>query len=162
MAEQISPQEILKIAIKVEENGEKLYQALEAKAKDRKLKDLWKYLAGQEEEHRKVFSRMLDNITDYIVYEFSPGEYQAYLKAIAASYVFTQGLVEKKINQGFRSDIEALDFAISIEKESILVYTALKDYVITAKQEILDRVINEEKSHFTQLSSLKQSLGRRG
>ena len=37
MAERFSPQEILRIAIEVEEGGKKLYETLEEKAKDGKL-----------------------------------------------------------------------------------------------------------------------------
>ncbi|HIE35700.1 MAG TPA: rubrerythrin family protein, partial [Candidatus Omnitrophica bacterium] len=50
----LSPQEILKIAIEVEENGKKLYETLEGKAKDEEVKKVWKFLKEQEEEHRKV------------------------------------------------------------------------------------------------------------
>ena len=55
MADNFSPQEILKIAVKVEENGQKLFAALEEKAKDEKVKSVWKYLKEQEDVHRKLF-----------------------------------------------------------------------------------------------------------
>ena len=158
MADTFSPQEILKIAIKVEENGKKLYGILEEKAKDGKIKSVWRYLKEQEDVHRKVFQEMLDNVGDYIVYEFNPGEYEAYVKAIAASYIFTTRLVERKIKDGFGSDREAIDFGIHIEKESILTYTALREYVQTAKQVVLDKVIKEEKTHLVRLTALKESL----
>lgn len=153
-----SPQEILKIAIRVEENGKKLYQALEAKTESEQLKHVWGYLKEQEEIHRKVFQDVLDNIGDYIVYEFSPGEYEAYLRAIAQSYVFTQQLIEKKIKELFSSDLEAVEFGVYIEKESILVYSALKEYVLTTKQNVLKKVVDEEKKHLVQLVLLKESL----
>ena len=158
MAANFSPQEILKIAIKVEENGKKLFGILEEKAKDEKIKSVWRYLKEQEDVHRKVFQEMLDNVGDYIVYEFSPGEYEAYVKAIAASYIFTTRLVERKIKDGFSSDQEAVDFGIHIEKESILTYTALREYVQTAKQAVLDKVIKEEKNHLVKLTALKEEL----
>jgi rubrerythrin len=158
MADNFSPQEILKIAIKVEENGKKLFGILEEKASAEKIKSVWRYLKEQEEVHRKVFQDMLDNAGDYIVYEFSPGEYEAYIKAIAASYIFTTRLVERKIKDGFASDQEAVDFGIHIEKESILTYTALREYVQTSKQVILDKVIKEEKGHLVKLTALKESL----
>jgi len=43
----------LKAEVNVEENGEKLYSALEAKAKDEKVKAVWKHLKDEESEHRK-------------------------------------------------------------------------------------------------------------
>jgi rubrerythrin len=158
MADNFSPQEILRIAIKVEENGKKLFGILEEKAKDEKVKSVWRYLKEQEDAHIKVFQDMLDNVGDYIVYEFSPGEYEAYVKAVAASYIFTTRLAERKIKDGFSSDAEAIDFGIHIEKESILTYTALREYVQTSKQVVLDKVIKEERNHLVKLTALKESL----
>ncbi len=146
MSNVLSPQEILRIAVKVEERGENLYAVLEEKADSEKLKKLWKYLKEQEELHRQIFQNMLEKIGDYIVYEFSPGEYEAYLRAISSQYIITQALIEKKTRELFASDIEAIDFAIGIEKDSILTYTALRDYVLAEKQPVLDKVIEEEKS----------------
>ncbi|UCC94542.1 MAG: ferritin family protein [Candidatus Omnitrophota bacterium] len=153
-----NPQEILRIAVQVEENGKNLYGILESKAKDTKLKEMWRYLKEQEELHRKVFQQMLDNVGDYIVYEVSPGEYDAYMRVIASSYILTQELIEKRMSQLFASDAEAIDFGIYIEKESILTYSALKEYVLTAKQPVIDKVIDEEKKHLVQLTLLKDQM----
>jgi rubrerythrin len=157
----LSPQEILKIAIKVEENGKKLYGILEEKAKDEEIKKIWRFLKEQEEEHRKVFQKMLENVGEYIVYEFSPGEYEAYLKAIASMYVFAPQLIEEKTKTLFKSDLEAVEFGIYIETDSILVYSAFKEYVMNSKQHILEKVINEERNHLVRLVNLKEAISRR-
>ena len=150
--------EILRIAINVEKAGQELYSALEAKAGNQDLKEAWNYLKEQEGVHQKVFQEMLDNIGDYIVEDFSPGEYDAYLSDIAQSYIFSQKLIEEKTKQEFTSDLEAVEFGISIEKDSILTYTAFKEAVRPEKKEIIDNVINEEKKHFVRLSSLRKTL----
>ena len=155
MKEGFNPQEILKIAINIEENGKALYGALEEKTEDAQLKELWGYLKDQEEEHRKTFTKMLDNLDDYIVHEYSSGDYDAYMKAIASNYVFTQGLVEKKKKELFESDQDAIDFGIYIEKESILTYQALKDYITLDKQEVISKVIDEEKKHLARLIDIR-------
>ncbi|MCK9573395.1 MAG: ferritin family protein [Candidatus Omnitrophica bacterium] len=153
-----SPQEILRIAIKIEENGKKLYEALEKKTDNAAMREVWGYLKDQEEVHRKTFQVILDNVGDYIVYEFSPGEYDAYIKAIAAGYIFIQELIEKKTKEGFKSDLEAIDFGIYIEKESILTYSALRGYILTEKHPVLDKVIDEEKNHLVKLTLLKDKI----
>jgi rubrerythrin len=155
MTNTFNPQEILKIAIKVEEEGKNLYHILEEKAKDDQLKEMWRYLKEQEEVHRQIFQKMLERSGEYIVYEFSPGEHDAYLNAIASSYVFTQELIERKTKELFTSDLDAIEFGIYVEKESILTYSALKEYVLADKQPVLDKVISEEKKHLTQLMSLR-------
>ncbi|MDD5195241.1 MAG: ferritin family protein [Candidatus Omnitrophica bacterium] len=153
-----NPQEILRIATKVEENGKMLYQNLEKKTKDKALQQTWKYLKEQEEIHRQIFQKMLDKAGDYIVDEFNPGEYGAYVTAIASEYIFTQELIAKKINESFASDLEAVEFGIYIEKESILTYSALREYMLTEKQAVLDNVIEEERRHLVKLTSIRQAL----
>jgi len=158
MKEPFSPQEILKIAVNVEKNGRKLYEILEGRAKDEKTKNIWKYLKEQEETHIQTFEGMLDNIGSYIVYEFNPGEYEAYLRAIASEYIFTLELIDKKIKEPALSDTEAVDFAVRIEKDSILTYSALREYILTEKQAVLDKVIEEEKKHLADLILLKTQM----
>ena len=158
MRNTFNPQEIVNIAINIEENGKKLYEILETKAKDQKLKATCKYLKEQEEIHLKFFQEMLGNIGDYVIHEFSPGEYEAYLRAIASEYILTQEIIRVKIKEGFHSDLEAIEFGIFVEKESILTYSALRDYVLAGKKEVLDKVINEERKHMTDLIALKNLL----
>ncbi len=153
-----SPQEILDIALKVEENGERLYAKLEEKAEDEKLKAVWRFLKEQEIGHQSKFKDMLDRAGDYLVSEFGTGDYDAYLRAIASAYIFTPELIKKKTGELFSSSQEAIDFGLQIEKESILVYTALKEYVLSDKQEIMDSIITEEKKHVIILTEFKKTL----
>ncbi|NQT28094.1 MAG: hypothetical protein HQ570_00675 [Candidatus Omnitrophica bacterium] len=162
MRNNFNPQEIVKIAISIEENGKELYEALEDKARDKKLKTTCKYLKEQEEFHRKLFQEMLDNIEEYIVYEFSQGEYEAYLRAIATEYIFTQEIIRGKIKEGFRSDLVAVEFGIFIEKESILTYSALGEYMLAGRQAVLRKIIDEEKKHLIDLIAIKDSLKQEG
>lgn len=160
MRNTFNPQEIVKIAINIEENGKKLYETLENKAKDQRLKAICKYLKEQEEIHYKIFQEMLENIGEYIVHEFSPGEYEAYLRAIATEYIFTQEIVRSRLKKGFESDFEAVEFGIFVEKESILTYSALREYMLTAKVGVLDKVIDQERKHLTDLIAMKDSLSK--
>jgi rubrerythrin len=69
-------------------------------------------------------------------------------------------LIEEKTRVLFNSDLEAVEFGIYIEKDSILVYSAFKEYIITAKQHILEKVINEERNHLVRLVNLKEVISR--
>ena len=158
MKDNWSAQEILDIALRVEENGKLLYAKLEEKAEDERLKAVWKFLKEQEIEHHSKFKDMLVNSGDYLIKEFGTGEYDAYLEAIASEYVFTPEIINEKTEELFLNTQEAADFGLQIEKESILVYTALKEYVVDDKQEILDGIIREEKKHVVVLTELKKSL----
>ncbi len=153
-----SPQEVLKIAVKVELHGQNLYASLESKTEDEKLKCMWNFLKEQEVIHRQIFENMLIDDGSLIVNEFGTGEYDDYMEAIASEYIITPQIIEEKLNTEFTSDLAAVDFALGIEKEAVLVYSALKSYVNQDNQHLLDKIINEEKKHIVQLYGIKQSL----
>ena len=50
--------EILRVAVRIEENGERLYRHAAGLADDRKLKDLFAFLASEEAKHKKTFAEM--------------------------------------------------------------------------------------------------------
>ncbi|MCF7873024.1 MAG: ferritin family protein [Candidatus Omnitrophica bacterium] len=160
MENQFSPQEILKISIKVEEAGAKLYDKLSEQTDNQEVKKVWDYLKEQEIEHKKIFSNILSQAGDYMVYDLNPGEYNNYIRAIASEYIFSPQLIEEKLGQDFKDDLEAVNFGISIEKESILVYSSFKEYMKADKRELIDEVINQEKKHYTDLVNLKKTLKR--
>jgi rubrerythrin len=158
MGNTFNPCEILEIAIDIEEHGRKLYESLQEKAKDEKVKETWAYLKNQEADHVKLFKDMLDERRKCMVQEFVPGEYSSYLEAIASEYVFTQKLVEQKSKESFASDIKAIEFGIQMEKESILVYSAFREVLTEPEQAALDKVIIQEREHLIKFTELKSYL----
>lgn len=158
MSDIFSPRELLKIAVAVEENGKSFYAALAKKAPAGPMRDLWNYLKDQEETHIKVFKDILAKTSVDSVYDFSPEENGDYLKALAAGYIFTNDLISKKIDHMFSSDIEAVDLAVNIEKDSILVYSAFKGQIFKDEKMALDEVLSQEKKHLIQLLLLKNTL----
>ena len=56
------------------------------------------------------------------------------------------------------SDVEALELAMSAEKESILFYYEMRDIMPRRASPVVNGIINEEKSHLRQLSELKNKL----
>ena len=51
MSDTLSMQEIIEIAIEIEKNGVKFYQALMESAKTDRVKELFSYLADAEKQH---------------------------------------------------------------------------------------------------------------
>jgi rubrerythrin len=158
MENQFHPQEILKISIEVEERGARLYSKLAEKTANPAVEKVWNYLKDQEKEHKKIFSDILAKAGDYMVYEFNPGEYQNYIRAISSEYIFTPQLIEDKIKNNFESDLEAVNFGIEIEKESILVYSSLEEFMKLERKELIDKIIDQERKHYTDLVGLKKTL----
>ncbi|MGC8976866.1 MAG: ferritin-like domain-containing protein [Candidatus Ratteibacteria bacterium] len=147
--------EIYQFAIKIEENGEKFFRDIAGKTKDIKVKDLFIFLADEEVRHKKVFEELLSKIEKYEPPEIYPGEYFAYLKAYAEELIFPKG-VEKEIEK--EDVIEAINFGIRRELDSIMYYLEIKGFVPETQHSQLDKIIEQERSHFVKLSNLKKEL----
>jgi len=152
--EKFSPEEILKLAIKIEENGRNFYTFCAENVEDTKIKELLTLLAEQEKEHRVIFEKILTKEKDTFVVESYASDYEAFMGALARECIFTKNIVEEKVSEGFSSPIELLDFALRIEKDSILLYTQFMESVLK-KLEFLDEIIQEEVRHFIWISRLK-------
>lgn len=158
MSLKYSPEEVLKIAIQVEEHGKAFYTEMSEKSTDHKVKGLLATLAGQEVAHAQFFQNILDE-QNFFAYDASvENEYDSYFDAIANEFIFSPDVLAKRKAKGFNSDVEVLDFAIGMEKNAVLTYSAMKDYVIEGKKNILEKIVAEEQSHYTMLSALKAEL----
>ena len=66
--------EILQVAIKIEENGQRFYTAMRDKLPGEQTKSIFDFLA-KEEKHRETFQLLLDQVEEYEPFESYPDEY---------------------------------------------------------------------------------------
>jgi rubrerythrin len=90
--------------------------------------------------------------------EAYPGEYFAYMNALASSYVFTQKDKGEEAAKNTKNDEEAIGLGIGFEKESILFYVGMKKVVPEHDHKVIDELIMQEQSHLEQLSDLKKKF----
>lgn len=150
--------EIVELGIQVEKNGRDFYNTLVKQSKIQKARETFKYLAGEEEKHIAVFRKILDSVHKYEPPETYPGEYFAYMNALASDYIFTQKDKGGEIAKRTRSDKEAIVLGIGFEKDSILFYEGMKKVVPEYDHKIVNNLIEQEQSHLRQLSDLKNKL----
>jgi len=150
--------EIVELGIQIEKNGRDFYNALVKLSKNQRAKETFKYLAGEEEKHIAVFRKILDSVHKYEPPESYPGEYFAYMNALASEYVFTQEHKGDETAKRTKSDKEAINLGIGFEKDSILFYEGMKKVVPPYDHKIVDELIIQEQDHLRQLSDLKKSL----
>ncbi len=150
--------EIVELGIQIEKNGRDFYNALVEQLKNQKAKEAFKYLAGEEEKHIAVFQNILDSVHKYEPPESYPGEYFAYMNALARDYVFTQKDKGREIAKNVKGDKEAISLGIGFEKDSIIFYVGMKKVVPEYDHKIVDKLITQEQDHLRQMSELKESL----
>jgi len=150
--------EILEMAIQIEKNGQKFYRKAAQIIADKKIDKLLLELADMEVKHEIIFKEMKEHLTakekELMVYD-PDDEASLYLQAFADGQIFnTRKDVSEQLT-GKESLTDIFKIAIGIEKDSIVFYIGLKDFVPTeAGKEKVENVIQEEKSHITILNRM--------
>jgi rubrerythrin len=147
--------EVIEQAVQTERLGYEFYTGMADRfAEHAGLKELFEKLARKEKVHEKMFLELKE-----ISGETEPDgwdEVSQYLRAIVESEFF---LGDKKSlpELGHIKTVDnAVDFAMGFEKETLLYFHALRDAV--REKDIVDEIINEEKSHIMWLSSFRNSF----
>jgi len=153
-----SGSEIVEMGIQIEKNGRDFYNVVSEKSKNPKAKEIFKYLEGEEEKHIAAFQKVLDSVQKYEPPEAYPGEYFAYMNALASSHVFIQKDKGKELAKTVTSDEEAIERGIRAEIDSIVFYEGMKKVVPEDGHRVIDELIKQEQDHLRQLSELKKPL----
>lgn len=153
-----SGRELIDIAIGIERNGAAFYHSLANSTRNEVARGAYQYLAGEELKHIQVFQSMLGSVADYRPPDTYTEEYDLYLRALIDSRVFTDDQTAYEMAQRVTGDAEALQIALGAEKDSILFYSEVRDLVRRSDRELINQIIEEERSHLRQLSELKGSL----
>lgn len=150
--------EIVELGIQIEKNGRDFYGTLSSNSKNPQIKEIFGHLAGEEEKHISDFQEILNNLEKYEQTESYPGEYFAYMNALAGEYVFTQKDKGREIAVNAKNDTDAVELGIGFEKDSIIFYEGMKTAVRDPEQKVIERLIAQEQIHLRRLIDLKKIL----
>lgn len=148
--------EIVKLGIRIEENGRDFYNELVNKSENSRAIGVFKHLEGEEEKHIAVFQKMLDSLEKQEQTESFPGEYAGYMQDLAGKNVFTQENVGVEAASKTGSDKEAVDLGIGFEKDSIIFYEGMKKVTSGTVHKAIDQLIAQEQTHLEKLNELKK------
>ena len=157
-----SGSEIVEIGVQIEKNGRDFYREVASCAHSETSGRVFNYLMEAEENHIKTFKKILSSVQSYKPPESYPGEYFAYMKALADEHIFTKKNAGCDIGKKVSSDAEAIDMGIGFEKDSINFYEGMKKVVPKKDHGLLDALIKEEREHLKELGDLKQLLKEGG
>jgi rubrerythrin len=147
--------DILKVAVNIEENGEQFYRYAVGLTEDKETKELFEYLANEEVNHQRTFQDLLSKMPASTPRESYPGEYLAYIQSYTDKIIFTKEELEEKLPE-IKDILSAIDFAIQRELDSILYYHEMKNFVSEHQHRSIDQIINEERKHFSNLATIKE------
>ena len=156
MGSQFEASDIFEIAMRIEENGSNFYRYAVQIAKEEEAKEMFNWLAGQEDNHKIIFRDMLSKIEIKNPPESYPGEYGTYLHDYADNnLIFKKEVMDAEMAR-ITDTLSAIDFAIRRELDSILYYHEIKGFIAKDQHESINKIINEERKHFKTLSEMKK------
>jgi len=61
----------------------------------------------------------------------------------------------KLLAEKFKTSTEVLDTAIRLEKDSVLLYNEIKNFVPESEHKTIDEIVKQEREHLRKLSEMK-------
>ncbi len=155
-----SPEEIIELAVRTEVNGKEFYDYAAERAKDRDLKGIFEFLAAQEDIHRTKFESLRGE-AEKLIFPEEWGEIEPYLSTIVESAFFLGSDKSPVKAIKAKSSVEALEFALQFEKETILFYNEVEALIGGKSKKVVSDIINEEKNHVRMISKLLTDIGKK-
>ena len=148
--------DIVEVAVRIEENGINFYNFAQQIAKTEDAKKLFDQLAHAEAAHKRTFEKLLSQIETYKPAETYTGEYSAYLRNyVDNNLIFTKDVMDKQLSK-VTDTLGAVEFALQRELDSILYYHEIKNLVPQSQHETIEKIINEERKHYAMLLDMKK------
>ena len=159
MVVNLNASEVFEIAVQIERNGAEFYRGAAELFDDSRVNNLFLQLADWETGHEQVFADMKNELVaqgpELSIFE-AESDVIFDAQSMAGLAVFGNSLGPPAELTGKETVTDILKGAIEKEKDSIIFYTGLKDFVSvkTAREKIAE-IIKEEMRH---VRILKQSM----
>ncbi|MBD3346376.1 MAG: rubrerythrin [Chitinivibrionales bacterium] len=155
--------EIFQIGIEIEKNGKKFYKLAAEKTDDEDSRKLFLELADWEQGHVVLFENLKSDLAkqEGNTNMLDPDEeVERYLKASADTHVFNINADMDSLVNSCNTPQDILNLALRFEKDSVVVYTAMKDRVVESMgKEKVNKLINEEMLHVAFITKQLEILG---
>ena len=151
--------EILGFAVYIEQRGYEFYVGALKKFADPLATPLFQYLADEEFKHEALFKKMMDGEAGFRSPEPDP-EYQDYMREFVKAHQLgdREAIADKLARLKTLDDV--LDLAMGFEKDSIVLFSELKELAARGSVAALEKVVREEMGHLRKVFAMKRALAR--
>ena len=152
--------EAAKIAQNMEKNGLEFYRKAAARTKDVAVRDLFLKLADDEKGHLARFEELEETLQaerrDQAGY-VDDHEIAAYIDRLLQTQVFGAAGDVARLAEQAADDVEALGVGMKAERDSILFYQEMLDFVDSkAAKTAFASILKEERQHLRLLGELRE------
>jgi len=152
--------QFIDMAIKDEVSGEAFYKAFAEITKNAELKAEYEKIADQEHHHMESFAKMKEAVTEATIPEEYAGQYEAYLNSFLTTRAFPDAAAAAEGAKKVGGDAAAIDFAIHMEKDTLLMYHEVRDFIPASHQDFVKQIMDEERQHIATLTNLKARFAK--
>lgn len=153
--ERFSIREVVEQAVRTERLGYEFYTTIAKRfEKNDALKRLFETLASKELIHEKMFLELKEMMGGQEPEAWA--DVSEYMRAIVESEFFLGREKSLPSLDHVKTVEDAVRFAIGFEKETLLYFYGLRDAV--QEKDVVDEIINEEKSHIMWLAKFKDAF----
>ena len=157
MPELFSAAELINIAIREEVTGATYYRTLAEKTESEALEEFATEVAEMEDVHAEKFRNLLEEVGDYTpTGEQYMGEYQEYLEYLLEGRIFPMGEEGRELAEKQESEEEAIETARDLEKNTLLLYQEMVQFVPESQRPVLQGIMDEERLHLTKFTKFKE------
>lgn len=162
MKERFNALEVMEMAKDIEKRGKKFYLEHAEATENRDLRELFKRLAQDEQDHYEKFVALTEKLraeSDQADYLYEQ-DVSAYFNYLVEYSVFPKDDSEESV-EALNNVEKALKLAIQAEKDSILFYREMCEYNEGKTMEAVEKLIEEEKEHLRALGKYIKEYGRK-
>lgn len=146
-----SGQEIVEVAIRIEENGHEFYlAAAETLKSPKETRGLFLDLAGKELLHIAIFRKLAEKFEPEN-FDFDKEEASGYISNLADTHIFGKKNAGIDLAKKIKSPKEALEIAWKFENDSVVFYTELLKRTRSDSKKLIQQIIEEEKEHAAEI-----------
>jgi len=157
--------EVFEMGMDIEQNGEAYYRKAAELTEDPEIKKIFDDLMTAEQQHYETFKKLRENLpakdTTPLVSDPDDQEYR-YLDALVKSRLFNNVREAEEVVSKASGPIEALQGALTFEKDTILFFTEMK---VRTREDLgkneIDRLIAEERDHVIWISGMIKKIRER-
>ena len=148
-------QEVLRLAIQMEENGEQAYRQALQRVEAPEIRAILAWIADEEVDHAEHFRNMLKRLGTAADSPFLENPDQEQL----ADIIQGESLSLKEIDFSAITRVaDLMDVFMEFENDGILFYELLRSFVAEKNtRSIVDEIIEQEKKHLQKLTFFAES-----
>ena len=149
--------DIVDIGIEKEKARQQFYSQVSDAFDNPELKDLFSKLSMWESVHVKKFEEVRASLKGAIPTESYPGELTSYIQALVDDKLY-KSVEPVSFAKTIQSPLDAIEMGIGFEKDAILLFLELSQYVRAKNNDVLQQLLAEERQHIVALVKMKKQV----